>query len=127
MTLDRPAHVVHLELHTNDLAAARAFYAELLSWRTEPIDVHGARYHALDLGGPLDGGIVECGTPSSRWLPYVQVDEIAATTARGCELGASLLLAPREGRTGWRSVLVTPAGAEIALWQPKRRFGSLGG
>jgi hypothetical protein len=30
-----------------------------------------------------------------------------------------VLLAPREGPAGWRSVLATPAGGEIALWQQK--------
>ena len=32
---------------------------------------------------------------------------------------ASVLLEPREGPAGWRSILAAPAGAEIALWQPK--------
>jgi hypothetical protein len=31
-----------------------------------------------------------------------------------------VLLAPREGPAGWRSVVRTPAGGEIAFWQPKR-------
>jgi predicted enzyme related to lactoylglutathione lyase len=34
-------------------------------------------------------------------------------------LGAKLLLPPREGPAGWRSILAVPAGGEIALWQPK--------
>jgi predicted enzyme related to lactoylglutathione lyase len=34
-------------------------------------------------------------------------------------LGARVLLAPREGPSGWRAVLATPQGGEIALWQPK--------
>jgi hypothetical protein len=29
-------------------------------------------------------------------------------------------LEPREGPAGWRSVIATPAGAEIAFWQQKR-------
>jgi hypothetical protein len=27
---------------------------------------------------------------------------------------------PREGPAGWRSVVASPAGAEIAFWQQKR-------
>src|SRR5215211_3309208 len=34
-------------------------------------------------------------------------------------LGAEVLLEPREGPAGWRSVVATPAGGEIAFWQPK--------
>jgi hypothetical protein len=30
-----------------------------------------------------------------------------------------VLLAPREGPAGWRSVIATPEGGEIALWQQK--------
>jgi predicted enzyme related to lactoylglutathione lyase len=30
------------------------------------------------------------------------------------------MLAPREGPAGWRSVVTTPEGGEIAFWQMKR-------
>ncbi len=40
-------------------------------------------------------------------------------TERGRALGAAVLLEPREGPAGWRSVLATSDGGEIALWQPK--------
>ena len=41
--------------------------------------------------------------------------------SRMLALGASVLLEPREGPAGWRSVVAAPASAEIALWQPKPR------
>jgi hypothetical protein len=31
-----------------------------------------------------------------------------------------VLLEPREGPAGWRSVITEPAGGEVALWQRKR-------
>jgi predicted enzyme related to lactoylglutathione lyase len=112
--------VVHLELHTHDLSGARAFYDELLRWRTERIGVGRRSYHALAIGGPLDGGIVECGTSCVTWLPYVEVEEVEAVTERARRLGASVLLEPREGPAGWTSVLRSSVGGEIALWQPKQ-------
>jgi predicted enzyme related to lactoylglutathione lyase len=112
--------VVHLELHTHDRSGASAFYEQLLRWRTERIDVRSGTYHALALGGPLDGGIVECRTRYATWLPYVEVEEIEAVTDRGRRLGASVLLQPREGPAGWSSVLRSSVGGEIALWQPKQ-------
>jgi predicted enzyme related to lactoylglutathione lyase len=112
--------VVHLELHTHDLDAARAFYSELLQWPIEEIDNRWGTYHALRLGGGLDGGIVECGTARASWLPYAEVLRVETATERARELGASVLLEPREGPAGWRSVVWTPAGGEIALWQQKR-------
>ena len=116
---NQPGRLVHLELHTHDLSGASAFYRELLGWRTERLDCRSGAYHGLALGGALDGGIVECGVPRPLWLPYVEVKEIGAITERGRALGAAVLLEPREGPAGWRSVLATSQGGEIALWQPK--------
>jgi predicted enzyme related to lactoylglutathione lyase len=108
--------LVHLELHTSDQLAARRLYRELLDWRAATV---AGSYLALDLGH-IGGGIVECGTERSGWLPYVEVDDVTALTARAQDLGARILLEPREGPTGWRSVVATAAGGEIALWQAKR-------
>lgn len=115
-----PAPVVHLELHTGDLERARTLYSELCGWRPERIDACCGSYLALGLGDALGGGIVECDTERALWLPYVEVVEIACATERAHLLGASILLDPREGPAGWRSVVATPAGGEIAFWQPKR-------
>jgi predicted enzyme related to lactoylglutathione lyase len=110
---------VHLELHTHDLSSASAFYRELFGWRTERLDCRSHTYHRLALGGALDGGIVQCGARRPIWLPYVEVQELEAMTEHGRALGAAVLLEPREGPAGWRSVLATSDGGEIALWQPK--------
>lgn len=112
--------VAHLELHTRDRRAASAFYTTLLGWRPELIEAHCDSYLALDLGRGFGGGIVECGTDRPLWLPYVEVDEIREHTERAVRFGADVLLAPREGPAGWRSVVTTPIGGEIAFWQPKR-------
>jgi uncharacterized protein len=112
--------VVHLELHTRDRAAAGGFYARLLHWRPELITANCGSYLALELGGGLGGGIVECETRRPVWLPYVEVAQIGMSIERARQLGARVLLEPREGPGGWRSVLSTPAGGEVAFWQPKR-------
>ena len=69
---------------------------------------------------PPRWGIVECETQRPLWLPYVEVGAIEQATERARDLGASVLLEPREGPAGWRSVVATGAGAELAFWQPKR-------
>jgi predicted enzyme related to lactoylglutathione lyase len=81
------------------------------------VESAGASYHELDLGSGLGGGIVECGTKRALWLPYVEVESIAGVTGRAREMGMRVLLEPREGPFGWRSVVTSPAGGEIALWQ----------
>jgi predicted enzyme related to lactoylglutathione lyase len=111
--------VVHLELHTGDLPRACDFYARTCGWRPQRIEAARGSYLALEMGAGVGGGVVECETRRSLWLPYVEVEEIHAATGRAREQGASVLLEPREGPVGWRSVVATPAGAEIAFWQPK--------
>jgi uncharacterized protein len=112
--------VVHLELHTSSRDRALAFYEQLCGWRSERIDADGRSYLALDIGSRCGGGIVECGIERPLWLPYVEVAEIAEVTERARALGAGVLLEPREGPVGWRSVVSAPGGGEVAFWQPKR-------
>jgi predicted enzyme related to lactoylglutathione lyase len=119
MTPTSPRPLAHLELHTADLGSARTFYAELLGWRPELIEAAERSYLALDLGDGPSGGIVECGTERALWLPYVSVPEVDSATEQAEELGGSVLLEPREGPAGWRSVVRAPDGGEIAFWQSK--------
>jgi predicted enzyme related to lactoylglutathione lyase len=113
--------VVHMELHTANLARACAFYEQLCGWRAERVDAGNGSYLALGMGSGIGGGVVECETRRPLWLPYVEVAEIGDVTERARGLGAAVLLEPREGRAGWRSVVAAPAGGEVAFWQPKRR------
>ena len=111
----RPSPLVHLELHTGDLPRASAQYAELLGWRPRRV----GSYLALDLARGFGGGMVECATARPVWLPYVQVADVDAVTDRARGLGASVMLEPRDGPAGRRSVVSVPEGGEIALWEPR--------
>ena len=117
---DSAKPLVHLELHTADLPEARALYTELCGWQAEEIHVPSGSYLSLEMGGGFGGGIVECQTRHPVWLPYVEVPAIHEATDRARALGAQVLLEPREGPAGWRSVVVSPAGGELAFWQQKR-------
>jgi predicted enzyme related to lactoylglutathione lyase len=115
-----PQHrVVHLELRTGNLPRACAFYTELFGWHTERVHTSSGDYLTFELGDLLQGGVVEHDMEHPFWLPYVEVADVARFTERARMCGASVLLSPREGPAGWRSILATPAGGEIALWQPK--------
>jgi predicted enzyme related to lactoylglutathione lyase len=119
MRAERPDPVVHLELRTANLPRACAFYAELFRWRAENVHVASTSYLALDLGARIEGGVIERDVERASWLPYVAVADVAEATERARSLGAAVLLEPREGPTGWRSILAPPSGAELALWQRK--------
>jgi predicted enzyme related to lactoylglutathione lyase len=118
----RPLHpnpVVHLELHTADLTGASALYSELCGWRPEQVETCAGRYLAFEFGAALAAGMVETDAGRPLWLPYVEVGRIDEATDRARRLGASVAVEPREGPAGWRSVVSTPAGGELAFWQPK--------
>jgi predicted enzyme related to lactoylglutathione lyase len=111
--------VVHLELHTDNLARASDFYTRLFGWHAETVDVGHCRYLSLNLGDGIEGGIVEHDGEGSLWLPYVEVADLVEAIERAHALGAAMVLEPREGPVGWRSILAVPSGARIALWQSK--------
>ena len=114
--------VVHLELHTSDPDEVRAFLWQLLGWQSREVGGDGGSYLALPVGDRMGGGVVGCGRRPPAWLPYVRVGDVPRATERARRLGASVLLAPREGAAGWRSVVTTPASGDLALWQPKGRL-----
>ena len=62
--------------------------------------------------------------PKSRgpdnWLPYILVDDVAASTKKAASLGASVAEDVTEvPDMGWFSVIVDPTGSAFGLWQPK--------
>lgn len=107
--------VIHLELHTRDREAAVGFLSALLGWRAEQV----GPYTTLSVGDRVGGGIVECGLRPAQWVPYAVVEDVGAATERAGRLGASVLLEPREGSQGWRSVVASPVSGAIALWELK--------
>ena len=117
--------VVHLELHTDDPDAAASFLSGVLGWHTETVCARtgGTPYLTLDVGDRLGGGIVDCGQTPGQWVPYAAVERVDQVTERAVRLGATVLMAPREGPLGCRSVVSTPAGGILALWEPYVRRG----
>jgi predicted enzyme related to lactoylglutathione lyase len=100
-------------------ARALDFYTRLFSWHAETVELAHTAYLSLKLGDGIEGGIAKHDGEGSMWLPYVEVVDVAEATQRARGLGATVLLGPSEGPAGWRSILGVPAGARIALWQPK--------
>jgi predicted enzyme related to lactoylglutathione lyase len=111
--------VIHLELHTGDLPGAVALYGQLLGWRPERIRAGNGSYLTLGVGDRVGGGIVECEGEHPIWVPHVVVPDVRRTTQRAERLGGEIVIDPREARHGIRSVISTPDGGELALWQPK--------
>lgn len=115
---------VHIELQTKDLARSKEFYSKLFDWKlTDEPMAGGGIYTMIDVGEGTGGGMYANPNPAvpPAWLAYVAVDDIAASTDKARELGATVMRDVTEiGEYGWFSVIVDPAGAAIALWKPKQ-------
>jgi uncharacterized protein len=113
----------HLELNTTDLGKAKDFYSKLFSWDYDSMDMGpGGTYIVIKPGSGPGGGMMTHPVPGapSAWLPYVQVDDVVASTAKAKSLGAQVMRDKTEvPNMGWFSILIDPTGAAIALWQPK--------
>jgi len=111
---------VHVELHTQDPEKAKKFYNELFDWTLE--DYPDMNYTIIKVGEGTGGGMMKSPMPDAlpQWVPYILVDNVAASTEKAKSLGATGLADVTEvPNMGQFSMLVDPTGAAFALWQPK--------
>jgi len=114
---------VHIELHTGDLAKAKAFYSQLFDWELQdlPMPGGGGTYTMINVGEGTGGGMMSDSAVPPHWIAYVAVDDIAAATEKARSLGATICENVMEvGEYGWMSVLTDPTGATFALWKAKQ-------
>lgn len=112
---------VHVELHTGDLAEAKAFYSGLFDWNLQDMPMPGgSSYTMINVGEGTGGGMMHDPGMPPRWLAYVGVDDVIAATAKAKSLGATVCEDVMEvADYGWMSVITDPTGATFALWQAK--------
>jgi uncharacterized protein len=116
---------VHVELATTDLDKAKSFYQSLFDWKLNEMAMDGGMtYTMIDVGEGTGGGMMKhpmAGAPSA-WLSYVNVDNVAAATAKAKSLGATILREVTEvPNAGSFSIIVDPTGAMLGLWQPLKK------
>jgi predicted enzyme related to lactoylglutathione lyase len=95
-------------------ADAVAFYEKLLGWKGAD-GPPGMTMLARE-DGPFAAVMPRKGKVGG-WVPYVQVDDVAAATKRATKLGAEVLEDQTRGPAGTYSVIRDPGGALVALWQ----------
>lgn len=106
---------LHVELQTSNPEAARRFYGALFAWRMS--DVAGMDYAMIAAGGETGGGIMASADGSSRWIPFVRVDDVPGSTERARSLGATVIKGPAQAKGyGWYSVMIDPTGATFGIW-----------
>jgi predicted enzyme related to lactoylglutathione lyase len=108
----------YAELHTNAPAAAKAFYAQLLSWRMQDAPKSEGRYTEIDPGEGFPGGLTQNKYGGgSHWVTYIQVDDIAASMEKAKPLGARVLSEIVQIPEGKFSVLADPTDAPFGLFE----------
>ena len=113
---------VHLELATQDPAAAKKFYAKVFGWKMKDTAMPGGTYTVFDTGGKgPQGGITSVmGEQPTAWLAYLGVRSVKATIKKAQALGAKIFVEYQEiPGMGALGVMADPTGATIAVWEPK--------
>ena len=119
--VDQPARFAWYELLTTDVAAAGAFYGEVVGWAVKDASTPELAYTVLTAGEVPVGGLMDLpeegrrlgATP--RWLGYVVVDDIDATAGQIRRRGGAVLLPPTDSNIGRVSVVADPQKATFAL------------
>jgi predicted enzyme related to lactoylglutathione lyase len=114
------------ELTTRDTRAAEAFYTKLFGW-TARHDVPSAQPDYTEFHNEGRKGVGMMAMPadmpaavSSYWMPYFQVADCDASTARLQALHGTLMVGPHQiPGTGRFSICRDPQGAMFALFTSK--------
>lgn len=107
------------ELKTDDVEAAKAFYAKVFGWTLEDVPMPDMTYTLLKLDDREVGGMMklpaEAGGAPPHWGVYVSVDDVDAVARTAEKLGGKVLVQPRDlpfiGRV---CVIQDPQGAVIS-------------
>lgn len=115
---------VHVELVTTDIDKAKSFYGSLFDWKLEDHDMGNMTYTMVRVGNGVGGGMMKHPMPGapSAWVPYVDVADVNAATAKAKSLGAKILRDVGEvPNAGSFSIIQDPTGGVLGLWQDKSR------
>jgi len=116
-----PGRFAWYELMTTDVAGARAFYSNVVGWGAQDASTSDLSYTLFTAGDSAVSGLMELpvearkmgATP--RWMGYVSVDDVDATSDRIKRLGGTVYVPPTDSNIGRISVVADPQTAILAL------------
>lgn len=119
--VDYPGHFAWYELITTDMAAAKAFYAEVVGWGVQDASTPDLTYTLFTAGKTSVSGLMDLpedarklgATP--RWMGYVGVKDVDATAGRIKRLGGAVYVPPTDTNIGRILVVADPQAATLGL------------
>ena len=115
------------DLTVPDVAAAQAFYGEVLGWSFADSGEDYGGYVIAQVGDAAAAGIgplPQEGMPAA-WMLYLASDDVVTTAAAITENGGTVLLPPGDvGPMGRMLVAADPSGAVFGVWQHGVHIGS---
>jgi uncharacterized protein len=115
-----------VDLAVPDVAAATAFYGDVLGWSFVDSGEEFGHYHIAQVGGRATaavGPVVEEGQPSV-WTVYLATDDADATAKLITEHGGSLLAEPMDiPGNGRMALALDPTGGAFGIWQSAGMHG----
>ena len=110
------------DMLTDDVEKARDFYASVVGWETEVMDVGKGPYTVFKAGGRPAAGMMTkppeaaaMGAPNG-WTSYVTVDDVDACTAKVASAGGAVLNGPVDIPTvGRMAIIQDPTGGVIGI------------
>lgn len=112
------------EVQTSDPAAAAGFYAAVVGWDAQAMEMpDGGQYTIFTIGEDQVAGAMEAPMPEvpPHWSTVFAVDDANSAATTATELGGSVLVEPFDMFVGQLTVLADPTGAvfqAIALTDP---------
>jgi predicted enzyme related to lactoylglutathione lyase len=113
------------ELATRDVAAAKAYYADVCGWSYEEVPMDDGTYVVAKLGERMIAGIFDMGVSDEmrdlppHWMTYLAVDDVDAAAEQTRTSGGEVLRAPWDvPRVGRIAMVRDPSGGVVALMTP---------
>lgn len=118
-----PGAIAWRDLTVEDAEALRDFYAAVVGWKPEAVDMGGySDFNMLDADGEPVAGICHARGSNAKlppqWLIYIQVPDVDAAAREATQRGGTVLDGPRDMGAYRSCCIQDPVGAVSALIGP---------
>lgn len=114
------------ELMTNDVEKAKSFYAAMVGWTYDGMNLSNETYWVAKVDGKPVGGIMNMvgvtppGVPP-HWFAYLEVDDVDARTAKLEASGGKIVRPPFDIAGVGRIAIVTDPTGAVMGWMTSKR------